>query len=226
MTSILVLRPEPGASETMRRARDAGLDATAAPLFAIEPLAWEAPDPAGFDALLLTSANAVREGGEQLTALRGLPVHAVGEATAAAARDAGLAIASSGESGVDRLLGAIDQQLRLLHLCGEDRRAPAGARHMIIAIPVYRARPIDRPELAAAAAGSIALLHSPRAGRRFGALVDAAGTNRATIVIAAISDAAAQAAGVGWKAVEAADQPSDAALLALAARLCQKSAAT
>ncbi len=224
MTLILVLRPEPGASETMRRARDAGLDATAAPLFAIEPLAWEAPDSTGFDALLLTSVNAVRESGEQLMVLRGLPVHAVGEATAAAARDAGLAIASSGESGVDRLLGAIAQELRLLHLCGEDRRPPAGARQTITAIPVYRARPIDRPELAAA--GSIALLHSPRAGRRFGALVDAAGTNRATIVIAAISTAAAQAAGAGWKAVETADQLSDAALLALAARLCQKSAAT
>jgi uroporphyrinogen-III synthase len=40
----------------------------------------------------------------------------------------------------------------------------------------------------------------------------------------AISDAAAEAAGRGWEAVEVADQPNDEALLALAARLCNKPA--
>ena len=60
MRRLLVLRPEPGASATAGRARTLGLDPVLMPLFEIEPIAWTAPDPAGFDALLLTSANAVR----------------------------------------------------------------------------------------------------------------------------------------------------------------------
>ena len=60
MRRVLVLRPEPGAAATVKRARARGLDAVAIPLFEIEPLAWEAPPAGGFDGLLLTSANAVR----------------------------------------------------------------------------------------------------------------------------------------------------------------------
>lgn len=220
---ILVLRPEPGASETVRRARQRGLDAVAMPLFTIEPLPWEAPDPQEFDGLLLTSANAVRHGGEQLGKLRDLPVHAVGEATAAAARAAGLTIASSGQGGVDRLLASLSGELRLLHLCGEDRREPAEARQPVTALAVYRAKATEHSDPASAKVG-IALVHSPRAAARLAELIGTPG--RASIAIAAISEAAARAAGDGWKAVEAAAQPSEEALLALAARLCQKSAAT
>ena len=43
---------------------------------------------------------------------------------------------------------------------------------------------------------------------------------RGAISIAAISAAAAVAAGEGWAAVAIADKPTDEALLALAARLC------
>ena len=57
---------------------------------------------------LLTSANAVRCGGEQLHSLRGLKAYAVGEATAEAAREAGFDIAATGDAGVDRLLGSIE----------------------------------------------------------------------------------------------------------------------
>lgn len=214
---IVVLRPQPGAAETVRRARGLGLEAIAVPLFTVEPVEWEAPDPARFDALLLTSANALRHGGDQLSKLRGLPVHAVGDATAAAAREAGFDIASSGDAGVDRLLESIDQQLRLLHLCGADRREPVNARQSITAVAVYRANAVEVPDLSRAN-GSIALIHSPRAAARLAELV--APADRASVTIAAISDAAAVAAGDGWMAVEAAAEPTDEALLALAARLC------
>ena len=43
MRRVLVLRPEPGASATVERARARGLDAFAVPLFAIEPLDWDVP---------------------------------------------------------------------------------------------------------------------------------------------------------------------------------------
>ena len=64
------------------------------------------------------------------------------------------------------------------------------------------------------------LIHSPRAGRRFAQLVQ----DRGRIAIAAISASAASAVGAGWEVVEAATAPNDDALLALAARLCNKPA--
>lgn len=221
MRRVAVLRPEPGASATVERARARGLDAFAIPLFAIEPVDWPAPDPGDFDALLLTSANALRSAGQQLAGLRALPVHAVGAATAEAAREAGFDIASTGDAGVERLLGSIEPGLRLLHLCGEDRRTSAAGGHQVTAVPVYRAQPRDEADLGQAE-GSVALIHSPRAGERFARLVDELGIARATIAIAAISGAAAAAAGGGWASVEAAESPDDDALLALAERLCNK----
>jgi uroporphyrinogen-III synthase len=218
MRRVLVLRPEPGASETLERLRQHGLDGIAVPLFQVEPIAWTAPDPAQFDALLLTSANALRHGAAQLQDLRGLPVHAVGHATAKAARQAGFKVAAIGESGVAELLTAIGPELRLLHLCGEDRMAQSDPRHDISIVCVYRARAVAAPNLDCAP-GSVALIHSPRAGRRFAQLI----ANRSSILVAAISAAAAQGVGGGWAAVETAAQPNDEALLALAARLCDKS---
>jgi uroporphyrinogen-III synthase len=212
---IVVLRPEPGASETVRRARDLGLDAVAMPLFEVEPIAWKSPDAARFDALLLTSANAVRHGGEGLAALRGLPVHAVGEATAQEARRSGFDIASVGRSGVDALLATIDPAVKLLHLCGEARTPPSGGGHSITAIPVYRSRSMPAPDRLGRA-NDLLLIHSPRAGARVAEL----DLDRGSIALAAISPAAAAAAGEGWAAVEAAEQPADDALLALAKRMC------
>jgi uroporphyrinogen-III synthase len=215
LTRVLVLRPEPGASATAERARERGLDAVAVPLFEVEPVDWQAPDPDGFDGVLLTSANAVEHGGEPLQKLRGLNAYAVGGATAEAARAAGFEVAVTGESGVDQLLGSIDGELKLLHLCGADRRVPTAPRQEITPVVVYRSRKIEAASLSGAA-GSVALIHSARAGARFAQLVD----DRRSIAIAAISQAAADAAADGWKSVDVAAQPTDDALLALAATLC------
>jgi len=219
MTRVLVLRPEPGASATVSRARALGLDAVSIPLFEVEPVAWTAPDPVGFDALLLTSANAVRHGGAALEAFRALPVHAVGEATAEAARAADFTVAGSGTAGVDALLDSLTPELRLLHLCGEDRRTPTDAPQAITAVPIYRSRAIDPPPGLDQAIGAVVLVHSPRAGQRFAELVE----DRGTVAIAAISATAAEAAGAGWSEIGIASEPSDDALLALAARLCNTS---
>lgn len=217
MPRLLVLRPEPGASATAERARARGLDAVIVPLFEVEPVQWEAPEAGGFDGLLLTSANAVRHASDQLEALRGLKTYAVGEATAEAARDKGFDIAATGDAGVGRLLGSIERDLKLLHLCGEDRAAISDARQTITPVVVYRSKAVDAPDLSAAQ-GNFVLIHSPRAGGRFAELVD----GRSSVTVFAISDAAARAAGEGWKQVEVADEPSDEALLALAASLCNK----
>lgn len=194
-----------------------GLTATAVPLFEIEPVPWQAPDPQAFDGLLLTSANAVRQAGPQLAKVRALPVYAVGKATAGAARAAGLEVVLCGEGGLRELLAEVPGAPRLLHLCGDDRTATPDTT-AISAVPVYRSMAIPRPVGLDQLAGSVALVHSPRAGQRLGELV----ADRQKIGIAAISIAAADACGFGWAAVEAASQPNDAALLSLAARLCQQ----
>ncbi len=215
MKRVLVLRPEPGASVTLEKARQRGFDAVAIALFEIEPVEWKAPDPGQFDALLLTSSNAVRNAGKQLDLFERLPAYAVGAATAEAALKAGLHLVATGNSGVDQLLRSIPANLRLLHLCGEDRKEVAQASQLITSIVVYRARPTATPDLSDASFG-IALIHSPRAGRRFAKLVG----DRHSISIAAISSNAASAVGQGWQKVAVAAQPTDEALLALAARLC------
>jgi uroporphyrinogen-III synthase len=218
MRRVAVLRPQPGASATLCRARQLGLDAFALPLFEVRSLPWVAPPADQFDALLLTSANAVRLAGAQLASLRTLPAHTVGERTASAAQAANLAVASVGNKGVEALLASLATELRLLHLCGEERREPEQARQAITAQPVYAAAAIDDVD-EAALRGTVALVHSPRAGARLAELAP----ERAHIAVAAISGAAAAACGGGWERVEAAEDPNDAALLPLALRMCQAS---
>ena len=158
------MRPEPGLSASAERARALGMDVLGVPLFRVESTQWQAPDPAGYDALLLTSANAVRHGGPELGALNGLPVHAVGDATATAARDAGFTVASVGEAGVAELLARLPGRQRLLHLAGEDRREVA-RDHAVDVRMVYRSTAIDQPALPPLESLVIAV-HSPRAGAR------------------------------------------------------------
>jgi uroporphyrinogen-III synthase len=197
-----------------------GLDAIGLPLFIVHPLPWVAPDPAQFDALLLTSANAIRHGGEQLELYRHLPVKAVGEATANAARAAGFGDVLAGPGRVQKLLDSLPSALRLLHLGGRER-TPVESSQPITAITIYAADPIPVAEDSAALLpGSIAALHSSRAARRLREVTGEAGLDRSTITLAAISSVAAEAAGDGWEWVESAEWPDDDALLALARRLC------
>ena len=218
MRRVVILRPEPGATATFERAVKQGLSPVKLPLFAIERLQWSPPgDLAQFDGLLVTSANAIREGGEGLEQLKALPVYAVGPATAAVAREAGFEVAKVGPARVRLLLRTVDPDLRLLHLAGEDRVDPRRAWQKITVLPVYRSRTLDVDP--APVDGAVVLVHSPRAGAR---LAEIAG-NRPSVAIAAISRAAAKACGEGWEKVAAITKPSDLALLALAGRLCEKS---
>lgn len=213
MRELLLLRPEPGLSASAERARELGLDVICRPLFRVEPLHWEAPDPADYDALLLTSANAVRFGGPELDKLRSLHVHAVGEATAEAARLAGFQVETAGSSNAADLLAVLPRSQRLLHVAGEDHRN-IGDRQIDRRI-AYRSAEIEDPDLPPLH-GLVVAVHSPRAGARLAALV----MSRRQTAIAAMSSAAAQACGEGWERVEAAERPNDKSLLALAASLC------
>ena len=216
MRKLLLLRPEPGLTASAEGARELGLEVICCPLFQVEPMGWQAPERPRHDALLLTSTNAVRHGGPQLGRLRKLPVHAVGAATAAAARDAGFEVATVGSGDITDLLGMLPPALHLLHLAGKDHRDTGDSR--IERIVVYRSAAIAGVGLPALASLVVAV-HSPRAGQRLAELAP----ERCSTTIAAISAAAAQACGPGWERVEAAQEPNDNSLLALAARLCHTS---
>lgn len=209
--TLLILRPEPGASATAARARALGLHPIVAPLFEIRRLAWDAPDPARFDAVAMTSANAARHGGAALARYTHLPLFAVGETTAEAARAIGFHEVSTGRDDAAALgeMLAAAGKLRVLHVAGEQHRDLAGET-----VAVYRAEPLPWPDLPDVA---VALLHSPRAAAAF-----AAGrSKRSATAIVAISARTAEAAGGGWRSVAVAGTPTDDAMLALAARLCE-----
>ncbi len=202
-----------------------GMRAVVAPLFEMTAVEWQAPDPAGYDALLLTSANAPRYAGPELSRLATLTCYCVGEATAAVARQAGFGEVRMGPSDAGALLRmmAEDGSRRVLQLCGRDRIDLQHPALEIARVTVYAADAVDRlPPQARAALdqGAVTLLHSPRAARLFGRLVDEAGLNRSALRIAAISQAAADAAGHGWAAVRFAEHPRDQPLLEVAAKLC------
>lgn len=219
---VLILRPEPGASATAERARRLGLDPRVAPLFTIRPLAWDPPDPARFEAVLLTSAKAARHGGAGLQPFTSLPCYVVGEATAEAARAAGFADirVGPGDGAAAAAMMAAEGVRRAVHPCGrhlaELGATPATVEHL----PVYAADAVDALPAGAQAAieaGALVLVHSPRAGALLADLVK----DRGNVRIAAISRAAADAAGEGWGARHVAAAPRDDALLELAAKLCQ-----
>ncbi len=218
MRPLLILRPQPGNDATAARARTLGLAVVQYPVFEVAPVTWTAPDPRRFDALLLTSANAIRHGGPQLTSLHSLGVFAVGEATAEAARAAGFRVAVVGTDGVDALLANIPLSTRLLHLAGADRHH-ANSPHVIDPLTVYESKAI--PDLDLPTSPAVAMVHSPRAGACLAMSSTMSPTVRRHITIAAISAPAATASGEGWRAVAIAPLPDDAALLALAAGLCQ-----
>lgn len=211
---LVVVRPEPGASETVARARTLGIDAVTMPLFAVAPVAWRVPATERYDALLMTSANAVRHAGPGLAELTGLPVLAVGAATAEAARAAGFTIERTGTGGISELLAGTPASTRLLHLAGRDR-VEFTAPQAIETVVVYESRAVMGPDLSILECAVVAL-HSPRAAREVASLP----LDRSTIRLVALSPAVASAAGEGWASVATAPLPTDDALLALAAELC------
>jgi uroporphyrinogen-III synthase len=123
---VLVTRPEPGASRTASRLAKAGFEPLVLPLTEIRPLTAR-PIPADFDAVAVTSANALRHAPPALVeSIRGKPLFAIGDRTASLARDAGFATVFEGNGDATGLAGLVAAQLtarsRVLYLCGRVRR--------------------------------------------------------------------------------------------------------
>jgi uroporphyrinogen-III synthase len=220
---LIIIRPEPGASETTERARDLGLDPHIHPLFALRAFQWTPPDPAAFDAVLVTSTNAVRFGGSGLACYHAMSLLAVGDASAVAAREAGFknVAAGMGDGAALIALAAAAGYTRVLHLVGREHKQLSHEGVTVSTQIVYSADELA-PEAAlinALSAPCVVLVHSPRAASLLARIVQ----KRNQIGIVAISGAAAQAVGDGWSEILASTTPTDAAMLALAARLCKHS---
>lgn len=224
MIPVIVIRPEPGNAATLAPAQALGLDARGYPLFEMAPTPWSAPDPAPYRALLVGSANVFRLGGEGLSRLKSLPVHAVGAVTAEAGRAAGFTVASIGEGGLQPMVSALPPG-RYLRLAGEKRvplAMPAGVE--VDDVVVYAAAGVSMPpELVRLLAGpAVVLLHSGEAAAHFAAESARVGVARGDIALACLAPRIGLIAGEGWQHIEIAETRTDQAVLALAVQMCKK----
>ena len=214
---LLIIRPQPGADATAHRLRAAGHAACLMPLFVIEHLPVQRALAEGYDAILLTSGNAVRAAADYLTGDHNLPVYAVGSATASALHKLSVPVAKTGSEGVQALLRVADADghKRLLWLAGEDYTVIPQLNGVSIDIEiVYRSAAVSTPDDFASkvAQSDLVILHSSRAAMHFASLCDALELHRGAITLATFSSAIALSAGVGWASMIVADTPNDAAL--------------
>ena len=224
MTPLAIVRPQPAAARTASLAQHMGFDAHLHPLFELRALDWQVP--AGpFDAVLMSSANALRFGGEHLAALVDLPAYVVGDRTARQARAAGFDVVAEAPDGIASLVDRFAPgHTHILRLVGADHIAvdpPEGVHLQTVAL--YESRPLPMSEdLAELLCGpSTVLLHSGRAAEHFAQQCTAIGLARLNIALACLSPRIAQTAGRGWRAMAVPDETSDAGLLECARALCQ-----
>ncbi len=222
---LVVLRPQPGLAATLDAARGRGLEAAGHALSRIVPVAWDAPDPADIDGLLIGSANVFVHGGTRLAAFQSKPAFVVGKATADAARSAGFNVALQGAGGLQKVLDTIPAPTRLLRIAGEEHLALEVPPRITITTRIaYRSQlsPLDPALPALRADRPLVLLHSAASARHFAQECERLGLDRGQICLAALGPRIAAAAGNGWRAVHIAPQPNDAALLEMARNMCDE----
>lgn len=232
---VLITRPAEDAEPLARLLRTDGIAAMIEPLLEIRVLAGPPPALAGVQALLITSANGIRAFAAR-SSERGVPVFAVGDASAAAARDAGFARIESAAGDVDALARLVRSRLdprqgALLHIAAAEVAGALGqtlgdAGFTYHRAVLYRAKTVDRlsqPTRAALAHGRIAavLLYSPRTAAALVRLVREAGLieHCANVHALCLSAAVARAAqALRWRCVHIAEKPEQDALIALTRR--------
>lgn len=228
---LLLTRPEADAARLRQDLQRRGFTVDSAPMLAIQPLPQAAdmalPDIAG---LLITSANGLRALAAA-TQRRDLPVYAVGEASARAARQAGFAQVLAAGGDVFSLADLVRQVAHreagpLFHAAGEtlagDLKAMLEADGFTVRREtLYRAVPVA--ELPSEVAKNLSesaydgiLFFSPRTASGFATLAApgfAAGLNKAAAfcLSAAVAE---RLAGLPWRRLCIAAEPSEAALLA------------
>ncbi|HLO78876.1 MAG TPA: uroporphyrinogen-III synthase [Magnetospirillum sp.] len=230
MTTALVTRPREDSEGVSRELRARGLEVAVEPLLDIHPLD-AAVDAQGVQGILATSANGVRTLARVLPD-RSLPVWAVGDASARAARELGYERVESAGGNVETLAALVRQRCTpeagaFLHAAGSVTAGDLSGRlgeagFTVRRVVLYEARPAT--EISADLAKSlgdgaldVALFFSPRTAATFVTLVKAAGLAASTgkLTAYALSSAvAAELATLPWATVRVAAAPTQAALLA------------
>ena len=233
MARLIITRPDHDARATADRLAGSGHGAVLAPLMEVHVVPGSPLDLTGVQALLLTSANGTRAFAERQGAVRPeLQVLCVGDATARAAKAAGLAKVDSAGGDVDDLADLVAARLSpkdgaLLHVAGTkvagdlagmlERHGFTYRREVL-----YDARPVDALPVSAHQALSSGdadgvLLYSPRTAGLFHDLVAKAGLEEslAGMVAYCLSPNVAARCGQNWGGIETAAIPTEEALLDL-----------
>jgi uroporphyrinogen-III synthase len=226
----LVTRPREESDALASALGVRGIEAVIEPLMQVHYFASPALDLRGMQAVLCTSANGVRALA-RASAERGVPLLAVGDATAARARSEGFATVESAGGDVGDLARLVADRLRprdgpLLHIAGNVVAGDLGAalREQGFAVDrrvLYEARPaaaLSSTTTEALRAGSIgfALFYSPRTAGIFAELAAIAGVAEccATIMTVSISPATdAALAGLRWLDRRVAERQNQSSLL-------------
>ncbi|WP_340116266.1 uroporphyrinogen-III synthase [Pelagibius sp. 7325] len=230
---VLVTRPREDAPGLVADLEARGHAVMLEPLLTIrprDPAVW----PDGHEnaqALLVTSANGARAFA-RLDARRDLPVYAVGDASAAAARALGFAEVHSAAGNVDDLAALVKRRLDpargpLLHpaagkLAGDLQGTLRAAGFTVLRAVLYDAVPVtalSKDCIRGLNGGLIdaATFFSPRTAAGFVNLVEAAGLGDTCrrVVAVCLSPAVAEAlCDVSWRRTVVAERPDQAALLA------------
>ncbi len=178
--AVLVTRPQPDADATADALRARGVDALVAPVLRFESIPISLDDGGSYAAIIVTSSNALRDL-SSLRTLFGLPVYAVGERTAEAARAAGFADVVAAEGDAKALRKLIAKRLKprepLLYLAGADLAGDVAGElgkkgFTVVTQTAYRMAALPRLPIDAADAlskgGIDAVLHySRRSARSF-----------------------------------------------------------
>jgi uroporphyrinogen-III synthase len=235
---ILVTRPRGEADLFAVALAMRGHDAVVAPLLDI--VVDDAPplDLAGVQAVLFTSANGVRAFAHTQKN-RDLKAFCVGDATAAAARNAGFGTVESASGDVETLAALVQKRLdpkdgTLIHATGTavagDLAGVLGAEGFTVRrVQLYRADtatklPDDAAEALRSGRIDVVTFFSPRTAEIFARLVHDAGLgdSLARVTALALAPSALEIAreqGCRFKAAIAADQPNEASLLEAIDRL-------
>ena len=225
-TTVLITRPLPAAETTAARVLALGRPTVLAPLLAIRVLAADLPEAPA--AIAVTSGHAL---GGLPARLHGVPLFAVGAATAARARAAGFALVASADGDAAALAALLRREApagELLLAVGEGQgaaleQALAAVGRKVLRRAVYAAEAaaeLPAEARTALAAGTIgaALFFSAETARVFVRLTKAAGLaeNLGTVEACAIGRPAAVALEtLRWRRIRLAASPTEDAMLAL-----------
>lgn len=242
MTLMLVTRAEPDAQATQARLAALDIRTVIAPLLVRQNLPAHLPPTEGFSAMVVTSANGLRALADQdlLPRVLHLPVFAVGDRTAEAARQLGFARVTSASGALDDLVATL-ARARLdgpvlypagRHLSADLAHALAPLGLMVATVTVYEM--VGAPDLPAGCLAGLgdgtigAVLHySRRSAELFCAA--AAGIERPrrrALAQLCLSEAvAAPLLEHQFGRILLADHPSEEAMMALALAFAREQSA-